>query len=132
MNPNAKRALASALLLAACAALAPDVTAAQSSPKMVAVPGKDLTGQVLKRLGLPSQNYCWEQCLDEPRCTGTRWGVIAGSTAGQCQLMTGDLTFHSPTQLKTEDGKTILVTASKKEQPLSSPAKQPTQKTEPR
>jgi hypothetical protein len=116
MNPNSKNALVGALLLAACAALAPDTTPAQSTPKMVAVTGKDVTGQVLKRLGLPSQNYCWEQCIEEPRCTGTRWGVIAGSTAGQCQLLTGELAFHSPTQLKTEDGKTILVTASKKEQ----------------
>ncbi len=109
MGPNSKRVLASALLLVACAALA------QSTAKMVAVKGKDVSGEVLKRLGLPDQNYCWQQCLDEPRCTGTRWGVISGSTAGQCQLMSGDLTFHSPTQIKTEDGLRIVVTASKKE-----------------
>ena len=99
-----------ALLLAACVALA------QSTPKMSVVSGKDVTGQVLKRLGLPNQDYCSEQCLEEPRCTGTRWGVVSGSTAGQCQLLTGDLGFHSPTQLKTEDGKAILVTASRKTQ----------------
>ena len=83
---------------------------------MLVVSGKDVTGQVLKRLGLPSQDYCWQQCLQEPRCTGTRWGVISGSSAGQCMLITGDLTFQSPKQIKTEDGKTIVVTASKKTQ----------------
>jgi hypothetical protein len=107
--------LASALLLAACAALVPNITLAQKTVKMVVVSGKDVSGHVVKRLGLPNQDYCWQQCLAEPRCSGTRWGVISGSTAGQCQLISGDLSFHAPTQIKTEEGKKILVTASKKE-----------------
>ncbi|MEP7243963.1 MAG: PAN domain-containing protein [Gammaproteobacteria bacterium] len=99
---------AAAMLLASCSALA------QNAEKMAVVGGQDITGQILKRLGLPNQDYCWQQCLQEPRCTGTRWGVIAGSTAGQCFLLTGDLTSRSPTPLKTQDGKTIVVTASRK------------------
>ena len=59
--------------------------------QMVIVPGKDLRGDVFKRLGLPNQTYCWEQCLEEARCAGARWAVIAGSVAGQCQLMSGPL-----------------------------------------
>jgi hypothetical protein len=82
---------------------------------MVIVKGKDVTGEVIKRLGLPNQNYCWEQCIDEARCTGTRWGVVSGSTAGQCQLMTGALTFGEPHEIKTQDGLQIVVVASRKE-----------------
>ena len=99
---------AAALLLATCAALA------QSTAKMEVVSGKDVTGHIAKRLGLPNQDYCRQQCLEEPRCTGTRWGVISGSTAGQCELLTGELEFHAPKQLKTQDGTAIVVTASKK------------------
>jgi hypothetical protein len=112
---HGKYMLAGALLLTACAALVPGTTVAQKTAKMVVVSGKDVSGQVFKRLGLPDQDYCWQQCIDEPRCTGTRWGVVSGSTAGQCQLISGNLTFHSPKQIKTEDGTNILVTASKKE-----------------
>src|ERR1041384_2317551 len=72
--------------------------------QMVVVPSKDVQGTVFKRLGLPNQTYCWEECLEEPRCTGTRWAVIAGSTAGQCQLISGPLTLIEPRELKTEDG----------------------------
>lgn len=87
--------------------------------RMVDVPGKDLRGEVFKRLGLPNQEYCWEQCLEEARCTGTRWAVIVGSTAGQCQLISGPLSFIEPRELRTEDGQQIRVTASKREDPAN-------------
>jgi hypothetical protein len=107
---------ACAFVLAAFAVLVPGTTPAQSTAKkMVIVSGKDVSGEVFKRLGLPSQDYCWQQCLDEKRCTGTRWGVISGSTAGQCQLLTGELTLRPPAPIKTEDGTRIDVTASRKE-----------------
>jgi hypothetical protein len=83
--------------------------------QMVVVPGKDVKGEVFKRLGLPSQMYCWEQCLAEARCTGTRWAELSGSTAGQCQLMSGALSFIEPHAIKTEDGQQIRVTASRRE-----------------
>jgi hypothetical protein len=82
--------------------------------RMVVVPGKDVKGEVIKRLGLPNQKYCWEQCLEEARCTGVRWAEIAGSTAGQCQLIGGPLSFIEPHEIKTEDGQRIRVTASKR------------------
>lgn len=83
--------------------------------QMVVVPDKDLKGEVFKRLGLPNQTYCWEQCLEEARCTGVRWAVIVGSTAGQCQLISGPLTLIEPHEIKTEDGQQIRVTASRRE-----------------
>ena len=82
--------------------------------KMVVVPGKDVRGEVFKRLGLPNQTYCWEQCLEEARCAATRWAVIGGSVAGQCQLIRGPLSFIEPHEIKTEDGQPIRVTASRK------------------
>jgi hypothetical protein len=83
--------------------------------QMVVVPGKDLKGEVFKRLGLPDQTYCWQQCLEEARCTGVRWAVIVGSTAGQCQLISGPLTLIEPNEIKTEDGQRIRVTVSRRE-----------------
>jgi PAN domain len=83
--------------------------------QMVIVAGKDVKGEVFKRLGLPNQMYCWEQCLAEARCTGTRWAEISGTTAGQCQLMRGDLSFIEPHEIKTEDGQRIRVTASRRQ-----------------
>jgi hypothetical protein len=59
--------------------------------------------------------YCWEQCLEEARCTATRWAVITGSAAGQCQLISGELSFVEPHVIKTEDGLQIRVTASRRE-----------------
>jgi hypothetical protein len=106
---------ACAFVLAVSAVLVPGATLAQSAAKMVIVSGKDVSGEVFKRLGLPSQEYCWQQCLEEKRCTGTRWGVVSGSTAGQCQLITGKLTFRPPAPIKTEDGTRIDVTVSRKE-----------------
>ena len=106
---------ASTILIAALAVLSSGSAVAQGAPKMVPVEGKDVTGQVFKRLGLPSQDYCWQQCVAEAKCTGTRWGVVSGSTAGQCQLLSGELTFHALANLKTEDGSRIVVKASRKE-----------------
>jgi len=83
--------------------------------QMEIVPGKDVSGHVFKRLGLPNQTYCWEQCLEEARCTGARWAVIAGSIAGQCQLISGPLSFIEPRELKTEDGQQIRVIASRRD-----------------
>jgi PAN domain-containing protein len=83
--------------------------------RMVVVPGKDLSGTVFKRLGLPNQTYCWEQCVEEARCTGVRWGVVAGSTAGQCQLLSGELKVIEPHEIKTQDAQQITVVASRKE-----------------
>ena len=83
--------------------------------QMVVVPGKDARGEVLKRLGLPNQTYCWEQCLEEPRCTGARWAAIVGSTAGQCQLISGPLSFVEPRDIRTEDGQQIRVTVGRRE-----------------
>jgi hypothetical protein len=91
------------------------VPAAEPAIRMVIVKGKDVTGQVFKRLGLPNQDYCWQQCVQDERCTGTRWGVVAGSEAGQCQLMSGELTFGPPHDIRTQDGKRIEVSASRKE-----------------
>jgi hypothetical protein len=107
MGTSANVALVSTFLLAA--------SAVAGDAQMVIIPGKDMKGTVFKRLGLPNQTYCWEQCLEDARCTGARWGVIAGSTAGQCQLMTGPLTFIEPHEIKTEDGQQIRVIASRKE-----------------
>ena len=83
--------------------------------QMVVVPGKDVKGEVVKRLGLPSQAYCWEQCLGEARCMAVRWAVVAGSTAGQCQLIGGPLSFIEPHEIRTEDGQQIRVTVSRRE-----------------
>jgi|GEM_PF-1413256 len=135
MRTKANIALASAILLDVCAtfvlARAPSDDAALDSPhasaallaagegdaRMVVVKGKDVTGHVIKRLGLPNQEYCWQQCLQEDRCTGARWGAIDGTTAGQCQLMDGELTFGDMHEIRTEDGKRIVVIASQKEGP---------------
>jgi hypothetical protein len=92
-----------------------DKGAADDEVRMVVVKNKDVSGTVLKRLGLPSQNYCWEQCLKDDRCTGTRWGALAKDSPGQCQLMSGELTFGELHALKTEDGQRIIVTAARKE-----------------
>ncbi len=98
-----------------------DVTATQAAPpqdkppQMIVVKGKDVTGSVYKKLGLPNQQYCWDACLQEDRCTGVRWGVIEGDTAGLCMLISGPLTFKPPVEPKTEDGKKIHVTVSRKQ-----------------
>jgi hypothetical protein len=82
---------------------------------MIVVRGKDVSGSVYKKLGLPKQQYCWDACLTDVKCTGVRWGVIEGDTAGLCLLIKGPLTFKEPSAPKTEDGKKIRVIASKKQ-----------------
>jgi hypothetical protein len=104
MNANILR-LCTVLLIAP--ALAADA-------QMVVVPGKDVKGEVFKRLGLPNQTYCWEQCLEEARCTAVRWAVLEDSTAGQCQLISGPLSFIEPHAIRAEDGQQIRVVVSRK------------------
>ena len=87
---------------------------AADSDRMEVVDGQDITGKVFMRLGLPNQGYCYQQCLQEDRCTAVRWGFIEGATAGQCQLLTGELVFSEPHEIKTEDGQRIVVVASKR------------------
>ena len=100
-------ALVALLSLSANAAIADD-------QRMVIVRGKDVTGHVIKKLGLPNQDYCWQQCLQEARCAGTRWGVVEGDTAGLCVMMSDPLTYTELSKgLKTFDGKKIQVTASR-------------------
>jgi hypothetical protein len=81
---------------------------------MEIVQGKDITGEVFKRLGLPNQDYCWEQCLKEERCQATRWGFLEGAVAGQCQFLTGQLNLTDPKALTTGDGQKIIVVVSRK------------------
>jgi hypothetical protein len=90
-------------------------SALAADAQMVVVPGKDVKGTVFKRLGLPNQMYCWEQCLEEARCVATRWAVVGKSVEGQCQLISGPLSFIERHEIKTEDGQQIRVTASKRE-----------------
>jgi hypothetical protein len=79
------------------------------------VVGKDVSGTVYKKLGLPSRQYCWDTCLKEDRCSGVRWGVVADDTAGMCLLITGPLSLKDPVQPKTDDGKPIHVTGARKD-----------------
>jgi hypothetical protein len=81
---------------------------------MAVVKGKDVTGSIFKKIGLPSQDYCWKECMQEERCTGARWGVISGETAGLCMLITGDVTVKPLSDLKTYDEKKIVVIAARK------------------
>lgn len=84
-------------------------------PRMTVVQNKDLSGTVYKKLGLPERQYCWDACLKEERCTGVRWGVIEGDTAGLCLLMTGPLSLKDPVVPRTGDGKPINVVGARKE-----------------
>lgn len=100
-----------AVLLASISSVA---TLRAETAYMEILQGKDVAGEVFKRLGLPNQDYCWEQCLKEDRCEATRWGFIEGATAGQCQFLTGELTFSEPKDLTTSDGQKIIVIVSRK------------------
>lgn len=111
MSTKSHAALAGALLLVVCMATPAQV----NDVRMVVIKGKDIGGTVLKRLGLPSHQYCWEQCLQDERCSGTRWGSIKATAAGQCQLMSGVLEIKPLHDLKTADGAKITVIASRKE-----------------
>ena len=83
--------------------------------RMVVLKGKDLSGFIHKKLGLPSQNYCWDACVKDQQCTGVRWGVIEGDEAGLCVLLSGELTLKAPGAPQTEDGKAIRVIAARKQ-----------------
>lgn len=87
---------------------------------MTVVVGKDVSGTTYKKLGFPNRQYCWDTCLKEERCSGVRWGVVAGDTAGLCLLMTGPLEFKDLVEPKTEDGKAIHVTAARKDRDTGS------------
>ena len=91
----------------------------QPVARMVVVTGKDVSGTIYKKLGLPSLQYCWDTCIKEERCTGARWGVIEGDEAGLCLLISGPLTFKGLTAPKTDDGRKIRVIAGRK-QPAAS------------
>ncbi len=87
--------------------------------RMVVIQGKDVSGRVYKKLGLPSLQYCWDTCVREQQCTGARWGVIQGDVAGLCLLLSGELAVKELVRPKTDDGKAIQVIAGRK-QALSS------------
>jgi hypothetical protein len=92
-----------------------------STPRMTIIVGKDVSGSIYKKLGLPSRQVCWDNCLQDSRCGGARWGAVDRDTAGMCVLMTGDLTLKDLVELKTEDGKPIQVVAARKEPPSGAP-----------
>ena len=81
---------------------------------MSVIVGKDVSGTVYKKLGLPSLKYCWDTCVKEQECSGARWGVIHGDVAGLCVLLKGELTLKALSAPTTDDGKPIYVTAAKK------------------
>lgn len=89
--------------------------------RMTVIVGKDVSGTVYKKLGLPSRQYCWDACLKDNQCTGVRWGVVGHDTAGMCVLISGDLAFKDRTELKTEDGAAIHVIAARKEPTSTAP-----------
>jgi len=115
MKTASALALAAAVLLPLAArplqAAAPNAPAA----RMTVIQGKDVSGTIYKKLGLPSLQYCWDMCIKESQCTGARWGVIQGDVAGLCLLLSGELTVKEVSQPKTEDGKAIQVIAGRKQ-----------------
>lgn len=88
--------------------------------RMTVVVSKDFSATVLKKLGLPNRQYCWDACLHEARCSGVRWGVVEGDTAGMCVLLTGPLSVKTLLEPKTDDGKTIHVTVARKDSEVRS------------
>lgn len=100
--------------LAIVLALSSGCASAADQSRMAVVEAHDIAGKVFKRLGLPNQDYCWQQCLNDERCVATRWGVIADATAGQCQLFEGEIRSIDKRDLTTSDGLRIIVVASKK------------------
>lgn len=99
-----------ALALFLC--LAADRTISADEPRMEVLRNQDVSGKVFKRFGLPNQNYCHQRCLEEDRCKAVRWGFMEGATAGQCQLLTGELELSEPKEIKTDDGQRIVVVVS--------------------
>jgi hypothetical protein len=113
--PCARRPLLCAAVVLSMLEIAHAAPPAGPVARMTVVQNKDLNGTVYKKLGLPERQYCWDACLKEDRCTGVRWGVIEGDTAGLCLLMTGPLSLKDPVVPRTEDGKPILVVGARKE-----------------
>jgi hypothetical protein len=103
------------LLLCACGPVANADTAPTAAARMTVVVGKDVGGTIYKKLGLPNRQYCWDMCLKEDRCSGVRWGVVAGDEAGMCILITGPLSLKDLVEPKTDDGKPIHVTGARKD-----------------
>ena len=110
-----RQALLAVLLLWGYGPVANADTASTSPPRMSVVVGKDVSGTVFKKLGLPSRQYCWDACLKEERCSGVRWGVVGADEAGLCILLTGPLAFKDLVEPKTDDGKPIHVTGARKD-----------------
>ena len=94
---------------------------APTTARMTVIVGKDVSGSIYKKLGLPNRQYCWDSCLKDDRCTGVRWGVVDKDTAGMCVLISGDLAFKDQADLKTDDGKPIRVVAARKEPTSAAP-----------
>jgi hypothetical protein len=118
MLSTTKALLAAAVGAALLIGLSGSVGAAppdQPVARMVIVKGKDLSGTVYKKLGLPSLQYCWDTCVKEERCSGARWGVIQGDKAGLCVLLSGELSLKALAAPKTEDGTPIHVTTARKQ-----------------
>jgi hypothetical protein len=110
------RKFSSAVLLLAVFVTAASAAAPSPQPaRMSVVTGKDVGGTIYKKVGLPNRKYCWDMCLNEARCSGVRWGVVAGDVAGLCLLMTGPLSFKDLVEPRTGDGKAIHVTGARKE-----------------
>jgi hypothetical protein len=101
-------------VLAGAAVVAGAATDAGVS-EMTVVAGRDVSGTLLKKLGLPNRQYCWDACLKDDRCSGVRWGVVGSDTAGLCLLMSGPLTLKDPVEPKTDDGKAIHITVARKD-----------------
>jgi hypothetical protein len=97
------------------------VAAPPQTQRMTLIVGKDVSGNIFKKIGLPTRQYCWDSCLKDDRCTGVRWGVVDKDTAGMCILMTGELSFKDLVEPKTEDGKPIHVVAARKESTAVTP-----------
>jgi len=110
-----RQSLLAVLLLWAFLPVADAAVPPATPARMTVVVGKDVSGTVYKKLGLPARQYCWDTCLKEDRCSGVRWGVVAGDTAGLCILLTGSLSFKDLVEPKTDDGKAIHVTGARKD-----------------
>jgi hypothetical protein len=109
------QSLLTVLLFCIAAACANADSPAAKPARMTVVVGKDVSGTIYKKLGLPDRQYCWDACLKEERCSGVRWGVVDRDTAGLCILLTGPLSFKDLVEPRTDDGKPILVTGARKD-----------------
>src|SRR5579862_4378748 len=111
----------------ACAALALWASVCFAAPpsgddaRMEILKNRDVTGKVLKKLGLPARSYCWSACLQDSQCTAVRWGVVQGDVAGLCVLLQGELQLKDLSKPTTDDGKRIVVVAAKKVLPDNAP-----------